>query len=208
MPKYINVAISGLPGCGSTTLLGGLKSRLQFHGWTGFSGGAFMRAYAIEQGFFNGNSTEHHNVEAYPDDFDRQVDYDIRHKLQTQEKWIIESWLAGFFSQGIKNTLKVLMTCSDVSVRIDRVVNRDGLSVQDAKRNMASRHKTNLKSWSKMYAKEWQEFVVDRGILPASAPIDFWHPALYDLVIDTYSTNRKECLDLVIETLGMKDDLV
>jgi cytidylate kinase len=47
---YTNITISGLPGCGSTTLLKGLKEALQFDGWKGFSGGEFMREYAKEKG--------------------------------------------------------------------------------------------------------------------------------------------------------------
>lgn len=206
--QYKNITISGLPGCGSTTLLHGLKDYLQFHGWTGFSGGAFMRAYAIEKGFMTETSASHHDANTYPDDFDRQVDFDIRQKLQTQHNWIIESWLSGFFAQGIEDNLKILMICTDPSIRIDRIANRDSVSMAEAKRHITGRYETNLNLWSKMYAKEWQEFVVNRGLLGADAPIDFWHPTLYDLVIDTYSTTKQESLNQALDAIGMKGDLV
>ena len=125
--KYQNITISGLPGCGSTTLLGLLKEELSQDQWVAFSGGEFMRAYAIEKGLFNPAQTTHHSAAVYNDDFDRQVDYGIREKVSTQSKWIIESWLSGFMAQNVPGTLKVLMICSDDAVRVDRIVNRDGV---------------------------------------------------------------------------------
>jgi cytidylate kinase len=119
--QYKNITISGLPGCGSTTLLSLLKEELAKDQWAGFSGGEFMRAYAVEKGLFNPAQSTHHSATVYDDDFDRQVDYGIREKVGAGEKWIIESWLSGFMAQNIPGTLKVLMTCSDDAVRIDRL---------------------------------------------------------------------------------------
>lgn len=202
--KYKNITISGLPGCGSTTLLTQLKEKLKFGGWTGFSGGEFMRAYAIEKGLFDKNSKHHHSSLAYGDDFDRQVDFGIREKLSTEEKWIIESWLSGFLAQGVEGTLKILMTCSDDAVRIDRIVNRDNINVNEAKKNVLDRYKENLGKWQRLYSKEWQEWVVKTGTLKASDEIDFWRPELYDLVIDTFSTDKEKALDLVIDAISKK----
>src|SRR5258706_10750565 len=97
---YRNITISGLPGSGSTTLLKLLKKELEPQGWKGFSGGEFMRAYALEHGSFQEQEGLHHDSSHYSDDFDRQVDMDMRHKLETENHWIIESWLSGFLAQG------------------------------------------------------------------------------------------------------------
>jgi len=51
---YQNITISGLPGNGSTTLLNTLREALKEEGWKGFSGGEFMRNYALEKGLFDG----------------------------------------------------------------------------------------------------------------------------------------------------------
>ena len=127
---YQNITISGLPGCGSTTLLNQLKNDelLEYAGWNGFSGGEFMRAYALEKGMFKENGGLHHAATDYEDDFDRQVDMGIREKVSTEEGWIIESWLSGFMAQRVDKTLKILMKCSYYSRRIDRIVNRDGVT--------------------------------------------------------------------------------
>ncbi len=199
--NYKNITISGLPGCGSTTLLSLLKEELEKDQWVGFSGGEFMRSYAIEKGLFNPAQSTHHSATVYSDDFDRQVDYGIREKVSSHEKWIIESWLSGFMAQNIPGTLKVLMTCSDDAVRIDRIVNRDGVDVEEAKKSIQDRYQGNLDKWRRMYHKEWKEWIVDTGKLPATDMIDFWRPELYDLVIDTFSNNKEKTLQLVLDAI-------
>jgi len=202
--NYKNITISGLPGCGSTTLLTELKEKLKADGWIGFSGGEFMRAYAIEKGLFDSSQATHHSATVYSDDFDRQVDYGIREKVTNQEKWIIESCLSGFMAQNVPGTLKVLMTCSDDAVRIDRIVNRDNVDVSSAKASIYNRYQGNLLKWRRMYANEWQEWVVKTGKLQETEPIDFWRRELYDLVIDTFSNSKEKTLQLVLDAIKKK----
>lgn len=199
--RYRNVTISGLPGGGSTTLLRLLKEDLKLEGWRGFSGGEFMRAYALEKGLFKENEGMHHDARHYEDDFDRKIDMGMRDKLSHEEKWIIESWLSGFLAQQVGGVLKVLVLCSDDAIRIDRVVNRDNISIQEAKANMRDRYDANLTKWARMYEKEWGEWVVKPGTLAADEPINFWRPELYDLVIDTYSSSQEETLATVKSAL-------
>jgi cytidylate kinase len=201
---YQDITVSGLPGCGSTTLLNELRETLKFDGWTGFSGGEFMRAYAAEKGLFDATQKIHHTAEAYSDDFDRQVDMGIREKLSAEQHWIIESWLSGFMAQQLTGVLKVLMVCSNYSVRVDRIVNRDGITPIEAKKHLHDRYEANVSKWRRMYAKEWQEWVVKLGKATADEPIDFWKPELYDIVIDTYSTNQQQGLEQVLHALHTK----
>ena len=202
---YKNITISGLPGAGSTTLLAMLKEALKFDKWTGFSGGEFMRAYAAENDLFDSKLKLHHSSMAYGEDFDRKVDMGIREKLETQHRWIIESWLSGFMAQGVEGTLKVLLICSEDSVKIDRIVNRDAVTVDKAKHNISQRYKENLQKWANMYANEWKKWVVDTGKVKEKDPIDFWRPDLYDVVIDTYSLNKEQTLRKVLNALKKKE---
>lgn len=202
---YRNITISGLPGCGSTTLLNNLRETLKFQGWKGFSGGEFMRAYAKEKGLFQENGGMHHDSRHYEDDFDRQVDMGMRQKLSEETSWVIESWLAGFLGQQVPGVLKVLMICSDEAVRVDRVVNRDNISPDVAISNMKERYDANLSKWARMYAAEWQEWVVKPGTVKDGDPIDFWRPDLYDIVIDTYSTNQQASLDQVLNAIQVQN---
>jgi len=199
--NYKNISISGLPGCGSTTLLAGLKEELKFDGWKGFSGGEFMREYAKEKGLFNEKEGHHHDSRHYEDDFDRQVDLGMREKLNTEKYWILESWLSGFMAQGVEGTFKILMTCSNDAIRIDRIVNRDGVHVDEAKKNMEDRYQANLSKWQRLYGEHWNQWLVTTGKVKAEDQIDFWRPDLYDLVIDTYSQNKEETLETVLDAI-------
>jgi len=204
--KYRNITISGLPGSGSTTLLKLLRAGLESEGWKGFSGGEFMRAYAIEKGIFRPEAGIHHSANHLDDAFENKVDMGMRNKLQHEEKWILESWLSGFLAQGVQGVLKVLICCSDDAVRIDRVVNRDQVTVVDAKKNMHDRYIANLKKWSRLYKNEWNEWVVKPGKVKKTDPIDFWRPDLYNLVIDTYSSNKEETMHKVLRVLKNEQD--
>ena len=196
-----NVTISGLPGSGTTTLLRMLKKKLKYDGWKGFSGGEFMRRYAVEKGLYDNTQKIHHSADAYDEDFDRQVDLGIREKLQEEAHWIIESWLSGFMAQGLDGVLKILVKCSNDAVIIDRIVNRDEVSIQDAKEHINQRYQTNLNKWSRVYEQEWNQWVVKNGPADKDDPIDFWRPDLYDIVIDTFSATKKQALQTALNAI-------
>ncbi len=202
--RYKNVTISGLPGSGTTTLMKLLKEELKFDGWKGFSGGEFMRQYAVEKGLYDDKQKIHHTAEAYSDDFDRQIDLGIREKLQEEEHWIIESWLSGFMGQNLPEVLRILVVCSDDAVRVDRIVNRDEVDVETAKKHLTERYQTNLKKWQRMYKTEWQKWVVEKGPATEDDPIDFWRPDMYDVIIDTFSNNKQQALKLALNAIIKK----
>lgn len=200
-PKYKNITISGLPGSGSTTLLRELGEHLP--DWETFSGGEFMRAYALEKKIFQPKSGIHHDASHYEDDFDKKVDFGMRETLTERNHYILESWLSGFMAQQVPGVLKVLLHCDD-SLRIDRIVNRDGISVEEAKNHIFTRENNNRQKWSRMYQEQWYQWVIVPGTLGEDQPIDFWHPNLYDLVIDTYSHAKVETLQLVLNAIQDK----
>jgi len=191
--KYNNVVISGLPGAGSTTLAKHMAKKL---GWEYFSGGDFMRAYAISNGLFDGNLHIHHDQSIIKDEIDRKMDYGMREAFKKNSHNVYDSWLCGFLAQGIKGTFKILCTCSDDAIRVDRIANRDGITIAHAKKHIFDREKKNVEKWNKMYKKEWQEGVVKPGFVAKSKPQYYWYPEMYDLVIDTYKTSKQEAFDL------------
>lgn len=161
-----------------------------------------MRAFAVKHGLINPQDRSHHDATIYDEDFDRQVDFGMRETLMTQPHQILESWLSSFMALGIPRILKILVTCSADAVRVDRIVNRDNLTVDEAKRHVFERERKNLKKWRAMYAKEWQAWVVDQGLVSRTKPIWFWYPELYDLTIDTFTSSKAETLKLALEKLG------
>ncbi|PIZ86133.1 hypothetical protein COX94_01005 [Candidatus Nomurabacteria bacterium CG_4_10_14_0_2_um_filter_33_9] len=197
--KYKNITISGLPGAGSTTLGKHLAKHLDFHY---HSGGDFMRQYAIDNGYFDPTQSVHHAATAYPDDFDRKVDYQMRDNIFQKRGYVYESWLSGFLAQGASNTLKILVFCSDDAVRVDRIANRDDISISEAKEHIFAREQKNLEKWIKMYASEWKEWVVDAKTMSSSDPIYFWNPSLYDVAIDTFRLGKEDTLEKALEVMG------
>jgi CMP/dCMP kinase len=198
---YQNITVSGLPGAGSSTLA---KSLVKILGWQYFGGGDFMRQYAIEQGLFDKNNNLHHDATVYNDDFDRQVDFQMRKTLESSSNNVLDAWLSGFMAQGVGGVFKILVTCSDDAIRIDRVVNRDQITVTEAKKHVFEREEKNLKKWQKMYQSQWQEWIVERNTLPKDEPIYFWNPKLYDLVLDTFHYGPEETLEIVIDKIRKK----
>ena len=205
--KYKNIIVSSLPGSGRSTLARLLHKKLE--GWTFFSGGEFMRQYAIENGLFKGDNLLHHSAVVYGDDFDRKIDLGMREWLLKKEKMIIESWLCGFLAQNVPDTLKILLVCKD-ALRIDRVANRDNVKVTEAKANLKQRIKLNVDKWNRMYKTEWQNWVVDKGKMSSKEKVNYWDHRLYDLVIDTYAYSKEETFDIAYEAVkrGVKEKFV
>jgi len=183
--KYASIAISGRPGAGRSTLLKNLTPILTSLGWETFSGGDWARQFAIKTGKHNPDDITHHSATDYGDEIDHQIDAAMRKKLSDPAVHIaVESWIAGWNMRGLKHVLKVLLMCDD-ALRIDRVVNRDNISVGEAKKHLWEREEKNLAKWKRMY-----------GVT------DFWDSKYYDLVINTYSHGPLETLDLVLQALG------
>lgn len=183
--KYSSIAISGPPGAGRSTLLRNLKPIVESWGWQTFSGGEWARQFAVKNGNHKSDDPKHHLATDYGDDIDNQIDAAMRKKLtDPSAHFAVESWIAGWNMRGLPHVLRILLTCDD-SLRIDRLVNRDNLSVDQAKEHIHTRQETNFTKWKRMY-----------GVT------DFWDPKYYDLVIDTYSYGPKQTLDMVMEKLG------
>ncbi|MDO8451626.1 MAG: cytidylate kinase family protein [bacterium] len=183
--KYSSVAISGKPGAGRSTLLRNLAPFVLPHGWETFSGGDWARRFAIETGNHAQDDPTHHKATDYGDEIDHQIDRAMREKLADPAVHVaVESWIAGWNMRGLPHVLKVLLMCDD-ALRIDRVVNRDNITVEQAKLHLRAREDANIGKWRRMYGVD-----------------DFWDSRHYDLVINTYSHGPIETLNLVLQALG------
>lgn len=185
--KYSSIAISGPPGAGRSTLLKNLRPIVEALGWETFSGGDWARQFAIEQGNHDASDPKHHVATDYGEDIDHKIDLALREKLSNPQVHVaVESWIAGWNMRGLPHVLKILLMCDD-ALRIDRVVNRDNLTVEEAKAHLREREQINLTKWGTMY-----------GVNPS----EFWEPKHYDLILNTYSNGPHETLDLVLQALG------
>jgi cytidylate kinase len=109
-------------------------------------------------------------------------------KLLKEGHYVINSWLAGFMARNFEDTLRVLLICSNPALKVDRVVNRDKVTIEEAKRMIKEREEDNLKTWKKIYGD-----------------FDFFDPKYYHLVIDTYSSGPLETVGKVLDRLGFKN---
>lgn len=176
--KYNAITISGKIAVGTTTLAKNIQSTL---GWKYVNTGAIQREYDRKKG----NNENAQGALSRTDEHEREMDAMTVEMLKKEKNIIYEAWLAGFMAKDIKGVLKVLVICSEYAVRVDRVVNREKITVDDAKLWMKQREEENIPTWQRLYGD-----------------FDFWDPKYYDIVIDTYKTGPMESLGVVLDKLG------
>lgn len=182
--KYKNITISGKIAVGTSTLSHNLQHVL---GWKHINAGKIQREYDRAHDI-NENKQ---GALVRPDAHENEIDAMTKTMLKTENNLIYEAWLAGFMTQGIPNILKVLLICSDDAIRIDRVANRDNLTIDEAKLFIKQREEENVKKWKKLYGN-----------------YDFWDLKYFDLVIDTYALGPMETVGKVLDKLGYKENIV
>jgi predicted cytidylate kinase len=177
---FDNITISGKIGVGTSTLARALRDTL---GWKYINAGEIQRRFDAE----NNLETNKNSALSRSDDHEKEIDDMTRRILTTENHLIYEAWLSGFVAKDLPNVLRVLLICSDEAIRIDRVVNRDKMSVEEAKKYIQVREEGNIAKWKSLYGD-----------------YDFWSPEYFDIVIDTYSKGPDETVQIVLETLGKK----
>lgn len=184
-----NITVSGRIASGATTLAKGLAAELHWEFWEG--GEAVARFYKNELA-----GIAETDVAARPDSHEIWFDEKIKHLLKTKEHLVLQSHLAGFMAHEIAGVFKILVICEDQNgidkkeVRVDRLVNRKGISVEKAKEEIKLREEGNLAKWQRLYAHSDKSWV-------------YWDKKYYDLVVNTYFLGPYESLDLVLKTLGV-----
>ncbi len=177
IPEVRNITVSGRAASGATTLSKALGEKL---GWQVINGGEIYRKYARK----NGIPLEQTGQSA--DEYHLQLDNFIKEKLKQEKNLIIESWLSGFDAQNIDGIFKIFVVCSDDLLRAKRIVERDKMTIEEAKIHLKTREEENLKKWDKLYHSR-----------------EFWNPKIYNIVIDTFKTNPSETLHLALTALGV-----
>lgn len=168
-----NITISGRAASGATTLSRKLAEKL---GWQLINGGEIYRQYVRK------NNIPLEATTQVSDTYHLGLDQFIKDKLLKEKSLIIESWLSGFDAQNIEGVFKIFVTCPDDSVRIDRLVNREKMTIEQAKEHIKIREEENVKKWTALYKTD-----------------KFWDESLYDLIINTYENGPVETLEIALE---------
>lgn len=181
-----NIAITGRIGSGASTLAKKLSEKL---GWDFLDGGKLFRKLSKEIGISINQSNSR------PDHFDLEYEERVKKMFVEGSEQIIQSHLAGFNARGIEGVFKILIICEDAygndkkEIRIDRLVNRDGISIDGAKREVGEREREHLAKFRRLYANNDQDWI-------------YWDKKYFDLVINTYEHNREETLAITLNAIG------
>ena len=181
------IAVSGKIGAGSTTLAKHIARELS---WRHIEGGEiFWEAVRRKHGLSS------KDTDLRPDEEDALFDEQLKKILKEERHIVLETKLAGFNAQSIPGVFKILVVCEDregvdqVGVRIDRLVNRERIGVDEAKAEVIEREINDLAKWRKMYADNDPNWV-------------YFNPEYYDLVINTFSHNQDESFRIVMEKIN------
>ena len=175
--KYDNITISGGVAVGKGTLLNNLKPYLEPYGWKFRASGQIVRDYTKE--YIKPNAS------LAPDELHKKIDSKVLELLKNETKWAIEAWLSGWLARKLTKTLRILLICSDKALQIDRVANRDKISVTDAKKFIEEREEDNIRTFKRIYNA-----------------VDIFNSKYYQLVTDTYSLGPLETAGKVLDKMG------
>lgn len=189
LPGIRIITVSGRIAAGSTSLAKHIAQTLH---WKHLEGGeVFWEAVRRKMDL----SPKDTNLR--PDEEDVLFDDKLKEILANDDHIVLETKLAGFFSQGMEEIFRIGVVCDNeegkdqAEIRIDRLVNREHVSVHDAKAEVLEREKNDLEKWRLLYVDGNQDWV-------------YWKKEYFDLVVNTYSHDPDESLELVLEAIGYK----
>ncbi|OGH15886.1 MAG: hypothetical protein A3C30_03600 [Candidatus Levybacteria bacterium RIFCSPHIGHO2_02_FULL_40_18] len=187
VPGIRIVTISGRIASGSTTLANHLAEKL---GWRHLEGGEiFWETVRKKMGLAEKDTN------LRPDQEDELFDAKLKQILKEEKHIVLETKLAAFNAQEIEGIFKILVLCEkngedQPQIRIDRLINREGISVDEAKEEVLHREQSDLEKWRKLYANSDPNWV-------------YWDKKYYDLVINTYDKNSEQTFQTALTALGI-----
>lgn len=187
--SYRLISVSGRIASGSTTLAKKLAHALR---WKRMEGGdIFWEAVRTKLGL------DEKDTGLRPDEEDKAFDALQKEILQERSQMVVESKLAGFIAKDLSDVFRVLVICVDpqgvdqTNIRIDRLVNREQMTINEAKEEVLVREKSDVEKWRHLYAHDENDWT-------------FWDEKYYNLVVNTYAHDPDEALALVLEAVGYK----
>jgi CMP/dCMP kinase len=186
VPNIRVITVSGRIASGSTTLAKKISDSLD---WKLLEGGELFEKIHKEL------NLNQEMADKRPDRFDLEYEEKVKNIFRNDKHIVVQSHLAGFDAQGIEGVFKILVICNhhgidQTAVRIDRLVNRDSLSTEEAKKEVLVREETHLDKFRRLYADNDPNWV-------------YWDEKYYDLVINTYDHNAEETLMIALDAVGV-----
>lgn len=202
------VAISGLPGSGSTTFARLLAEKLNFHYFSAgqlfkdISSGNYKNKFysqlfseiCEEKGIiipnFSSENNSHGTVNLWNSDFGKSKVFHecidlLQILLAKQGNIVIDGKLALFM---VKDASPKIWIKANHEARAKRLSNRDLISIDEAKKILEKRQNFEREEWKKIYGLDY-----------------FQQENLADLVIDSSEKSPQQILEEIISDDGMKE---
>ena len=174
-----NIVIGGLPGAGSSTIARELAEELDY---THFDAGKVFKKIAKEKGMTMPEFEEY--ILDHPE-MDIELDKKLEEMLKNDKKLVINSKVAALFAQKKDLNIKTIWLFADMKTRAERVMKREGFSLEKAQEYIEKRSEKEVKRYKKLYS------------------IDLTDHTVYNIVIDTNARNPKEIVrDIILEMIN------
>lgn len=169
---FINIALSGDVGTGSTTLGRNLAATL---GWEHTNAGAYFRAWHAE------HNIPLEDVQDIPESVDRELDMRFKADMALVAERVFESHLAGWLAKDLPQTFKILCV-AEKDIAMQRIAARESLDLAKATKQSVLRSGRLSEKFGRLY-----------GVFE---PYD---PTFFDLTIDTTHLSAGAVLDLTLK---------
>jgi predicted cytidylate kinase len=189
LPNIRIITVSGRIGAGSTSLAKHIAKTLS---WKHIEGGEIFWEAVRKKMQLSPKDTN-----LRPDEEDVLFDKHLTEMLKKETHIVLETKLAGFLAQGLADVFKIAVICEEngedrAEIRIDRLVNREQVSIDDAKAEVFEREHNDLTKWRKLYVNDDPDWV-------------YWDKQYFDLTVNTFDHNQEESRELVLKAIGYEE---
>ena len=176
------ITISGHPGSGTSTLFSGICRET---GWNSLNGGEIFRDEAKKRGM---SLAEFGDLCSRDFTVDKSLDEILKQRMKDENgPEVMESRLSGWWAHLLSIECIRIWLDVDEETRAQRVVNREGISIEDAISQNRKRMEVDLARYQEMY-----------GINPEDA-------TPYTHVINASSKSAEEVLSETLGILGVRE---
>ena len=162
--KLVRITISGHPGSGTSTLV---SSICEAKGWSSLNGGDIFREEAKNR---NLSLSEFGKMCADDQSVDRSLDDILKTRMSDQEgPEVMESRLCGWWAHILELDCIRLWLDVNETVRANRVVSRENISIELALSNNRKRSEIDLARFQEMYGLNPEDKTPYTHVIDASA---------------------------------------
>jgi len=163
---HTGVTVSGAICTGKSTVSKRLGERLR---WSHVSSGRIFREYCEQ------NNLDVLEVSKLSDQFHRECDGLLLHKMHTEGFCVFEARIAGWLARSAPSIFKVLLTAR-LPVRIDRYVQREHVSPEIARQQIEERDANDFRKLQGLYSVDYQDqelynLIIDTSEMPLEAVV-------------------------------------